>query len=168
MRHAFILQNVTEEKIDARSDRLLNIVDALDMMRIQIECLTPERIDQKHHATYRTQTELKEPGQALYADFILKTIDIRMDDLIIATEPWHEACFKGLLPRNRGKWQGALVVEPLVDYPESFACYRSFVSQALLRAEANPHSSWAVIKDDEMVVYNLYEWFTGYKWRPWH
>jgi len=60
---------------------------------------------------YRTQTNMRYPYRAAFTDSFTNRVRRLPGDIVVATEPWHRECFKGLL-RN-GAWDGMHVIELL-------------------------------------------------------
>lgn len=107
-------------------------------------------VDRTRVSNMETQLNVQDSHQADFADRFetLSKDRVRAGDVIIATEAWHERCFKGLLSIDGGLYRNVPVVELWIEHLQSFARYRVFstrfamhVTAGLLRQTA-VHADW--------------------------
>lgn len=108
-------------------------------------CVVVDRsaLDQELVSSLNTQAGVREAEQAAYITQVGTSLAwISKGDVVIASEPWHKDCFKGLLSVEGGTINKAPVIELWVDYPDSFAEWKVFSSQyvagASMQGVVNP------------------------------
>lgn len=107
-------------------------------------------VDREQVLNMETQLNVPNSLQAAFADKFEELARERLQagDVIVATEAWHERCFKGLLAADGGRHRGVPVVELWIEHLQSFARYRVFSTRFAMYATAglarqtSLHADW--------------------------
>ena len=115
-----------------RRQRLESMCAVLEKLGFECKRYGPEFSSASDAENLETQAGLTDGAHVSYAAQVLPRLEqTSSKDFIIATEGWHELLFKGTLEGTRGRYRGKPVVELWIDYPDSFAKFRVFATQAL-------------------------------------
>lgn len=121
---AYILSSL---KSDAKAKSIAKVFARLGFSNkiLGKEVISPERVNM-----LEKQMGMNDGPKIEYADAVHLAIKgTTRNDVIVATEEWHELCFRGLLSLHHGMFSHAPVVHMWNDSPRYFARWNIFTSR---------------------------------------
>jgi len=120
-----------EDGTPNRLKRLSYMLAVLDSLGYEYKTYGRELCDKERAFNLETQAGCSNGWQVDFADRLDSKLKncVEDGDIVVATEAWHTACFRGILSMNRGLYHGCPVIELWIDYPHSFARYRVFTTR---------------------------------------
>lgn len=113
-----------------RAERLHRMVLVLTRLGYDCHRYGDNFVDETEASNLESQNGVFNGTHASFANKVRKHLNkSSKQDLIIATEAWHSACFKNLMDAHGGRFHDMPVIELWIDYPHSFAPYRIFASR---------------------------------------
>lgn len=148
---AHILTDVTKAELSVdKLHRAVRVKTVLEQLGFEPAIYDKSLIDSERAANLETQINAADGYYADFADQFDKALTSRSKagDVIIATEAWHEQCFKGLLAIDSGRYKDIPVIELWINHLRSFARYRVFSTRFTMYATAglvrqtDMHTDW--------------------------
>jgi len=136
---AHVLMDVRRDALPAEQlSRAVRAKTAMEQLGYDAVVYGESLIDRTHAQNLEVQMNVPNGHQSAFADKFEEAVkeQLQPDDVIIATEPWHERCFKGLLAVDGGRYRGVPVVELWIEHLQSFARYRVFSTRFAMYATA--------------------------------
>lgn len=136
---AHVLTELGVAKFTPEAYRIADMSAVLQKLGFNVRLYSDNLIDKNMAMNMETQLNVSDGDKTIFADAALGTLTSRAKkgDVIIATCPWHQLVFKGVLQETGGRINDVPVIELWIDYPKSFAHYRVFGSQWTLATAAS-------------------------------